>query len=101
MKLDKYMQAKIRLLFYSSKYDWVKKQVEQNDIDLSFGLSNNCTTSEIEEYINIVKEENNNKAILQTIDNLKEDMKNTNCSEQKVIIGQQIMKLNSIMESRK
>ena len=96
--MNKYEKARMRLLFYALKHDWVKKEVEKNDIDLSGGLSNYCDVEEIKDYIDVLKQERDNKVIDELIGKLLEDMKNTDDREEKVKIAKQIISIKQTME---
>lgn len=61
MKNKKYYTALLCLLVYAYKYNWVRDKIEKENIDVLKYFQNNCTEEEIEDYINVLKEEEKNK----------------------------------------
>lgn len=59
MKNREYYTALLRLLVYAYKYNWVHDKIEKENIDVLKYFQNNCTEEEIEDYINVLKEEKN------------------------------------------
>ena len=57
MKNKKYYTALIRLLVYAYKYNWVRDMIEKENIDILKDFQNNCSQEEIQDYINVLKEE--------------------------------------------
>lgn len=57
MKNKKYYTALMRLLVYAYKYNWVCDMIEKENINILKYFQNNCTEEEIEDYINVLKEE--------------------------------------------
>lgn len=59
--MNKIETAKYNLLFYGMKYEWVRNQIENAEID--FGLNIDFTEEEIFDYINTIKKDSINKTI--------------------------------------
>lgn len=60
MKNKKYYTALLRLLVYAYKYSWVRDKIASEDIDVFKRFTKKCSEEEIEDYINVLKEEEKN-----------------------------------------
>lgn len=51
-KSNKEIEAERRLLFYATKYEWVRKMIKDSNID--FKMDEICTENEINDYLNML-----------------------------------------------